>query len=143
MNREELRTQKIGQGWKVPPVSDWQLVSAEGLEPKKYDINNVFNPSTERYGTATVVVYNEGTAEESAVGQDEWKSRFVDDARTWLRAREGATVGSATVFAIAIERVYEDDEVIEVNAYLKDNTTTKATFVVKRRDGTFSFEKLS
>lgn len=136
MTREQLRQQKISEGWSVPPVSEWQLVSAQGLEPRKYDVNNVFDPNRESYGTATVVVYGEGTAEERAVGQNEWKTGFREDLRTWLDTREGGAV-----FAISTEQVYENDEVAIVTAYIEDQNgnVTANRYVVRFRSGSFSF----
>lgn len=135
MTREQLRQQKITEGWKVPAIDEWQLVSAVGLEPKKYDVNNVFNPNRESYGTATVVVYDEGTPSESAVGQDEWKVYFRDELNTFVRSME-----KNTVWAVTVIRVHEQDLVAEVEAIIEaNNTGTRKTYFIRKRSGNFEF----
>lgn len=135
MNKAELRQQKIDEGWKIPPVEDWQLVSAAGLEPKKYDVNNVFNPNTESYTTATVVVYDEGTAQEKAVGQNQWKSNFNDELTTFVRSME-----KNAVWGITVIRVHEQDQMAEVEAIIETNGKgSRKTYFIRKRNETFEF----
>jgi len=141
MTKEELRTQKINEGWSVPQVSQWQLVSADGLEPKVYDVNNVWNPEQERYVTATVYVKNEGAAQEEATGMNQFRVEFDEEVRTWLFQKEQ---NIASVFAIVTTQIYREDEVAIAIAYMEDgngNVTTNR-YVVKKRAGTFSFMPL-
>lgn len=135
MTKEQLRTQKINEGWQVPEVSEWQLVSAQGLEPKKYDVNNVFNPERESYGTATVVVYNEGTENEKAVGQNEWKTDFRDELNTFVRGME-----TGAVWGITVLRVHEQDLMAEVEAIIESaGKGSRKTYFVRKRNGNFEF----
>ena len=127
MTKEELRTHYVDLGWEVQPVANWTLVSkVEGKE--KFDVNCV-SPAN-AFGTAQVVVDANG-----AVAEGFWKEAtesFTEALRTHARSFEAG----ATIFATSLSNVVEADEVGEVTVYKEDGS--KETYVVKRREGTFS-----
>lgn len=133
MNKEQLRTQYIGEGWGVVPVNQWVLVeNREGVV--LYDVDVVTPTGT--FTTAQVIVTDDGGANEDAKpkGRLEVIKTFRQAAREFLDSREGGQI-----FAIAIVATYEQDEIVEAKAYRTDNTTR--LYVVKRRNDTFSFQQ--
>ena len=131
MTKEELRTHYTGLGWEVQPVQNWLLVSSvEGKH--KYDVN-VASPDN-KFGTAQVVVTDDGGANEEAVAEGFWKeaaTSFTEALRTHARSFEDA----AAVFAVKLGDVSEADEVGDVTVYKTDGSIEK--YVVKRRNDTF------
>ena len=136
MNKETLRTHYVELGWEVQPVANWRLVSqVEGKS--KYDVNAVSPANV--FGTAQVVVTDDNGANEEAVAEGFWKDKtesFTEALRTQALTYEAA----ASIFAVKLGEVSEADEVGEVVVYNEDGS--KATYVVKRRDGTFSHKAL-
>ena len=131
--KSELRQSFVDQGWVVQPVADWLLVSTvDGIV--KYDVN-VVSPSPEyRFGTAQVVVTDNGGAAEEATPFGAFspsEPSFDQAVREYAAGLEGATI-----FAVAITDVFPSDEVALATAYLA--TGAQAHYVVKRRNGTFT-----
>lgn len=120
----------------MQPVKAWRKVSdVDGVV--KYDVN-VVTPD-DNFHTAQVKVTGDDTGSETAKPLGVMKdtpSTFDEDARDWLRDKEQNTNG---VFAISVDEVFEQDEVVEATAYMTDNTETK--YVVKRRNGSFEFQE--
>ena len=136
MTKSELRQSYVNEGWEVQPVAQWAKVSeVEGKA--KYDVNAV-SPDN-RFGTAQVVVTDDGGASETAVAEGFWKeasSTFDAEVRGYVSSLEGGPV-----FAVAVTEVYSGDEIAEAKAYMDDGTVNN--YVVKRRSGTFSFKQLA
>lgn len=133
MTKEQLRTSYVDKGWEVQPVSDWTLVSSiEGKE--KYDVNAV-SPEN-KFGTAQVVVKD---GEATALGF--WvdaPTTFAVDLRAFIDTME-----AGTIFAISVTEIKEADEIAEVKAYKESGSdVTVDSYVVKRRNDTFSFKKI-
>lgn len=150
MTKEELRTQYIGQGWQVDPITVtendadgnpvtrpvWRKVSeVDGLV--KYDVN-VVSPK-KVFGTAQVVVANDGEAGEDAEPLGFWKQEEVDFVGA-LRAHLATLEANAQVFSIAVKEVYNPDEVAVCTAYMENGSTKN--YVLKRRNNTFSHKEL-
>jgi len=131
MTKNELRQSYVDAGWTVQAVAQWLLVS-EVDGKRKYDVNAV-SPEN-RFGTAQVVVDDDGGAGESAVAQGFW----VDQGETFSQAvRDYArTLEQGGIFAITVEDISEQDEVAEALVYNADGST--ARYAVKRRADTFS-----
>lgn len=135
MNKSDLRQSYIGAGWEVQPVAQWVKVSEVGGKTK-YDVNAVSPDNV--FGTAQVVVTDDGGASESAVAEGFWKevsATFDAEVRGYVSSLEGGTV-----FAVAVTEVYSGDEIAEAKAYMDDGMVNN--YVVKRRSGAFSFTQL-
>lgn len=136
MNKAELRTQYITEGWEVQDVVDWRKVS-EVKGKVKYDVNAV-SPDN-KFGTAQVIVTDDGGASEEAIADGFWKTSttsFSEALRTFARGLEGGVL-----FAVKLGEVSEQDEVGLVTAYFTDKSTK--TFAVKRRNSAFSHQELA
>lgn len=135
MTKSELRQSYVNEGWEVQPVAQWVKVSeVEGKA--KYDVNAV-SPDN-KFGTAQVVVTDDGGAGETAVAEGFWKEaspNFDAEVRSYVSGLEGNGV-----FAVAVAQVYAGDEIAEAKAYMDDGTVGE--YVVKRRQGAFSFAQL-
>lgn len=133
MNKEQLRDSYVAQGWEVEPVANWTLVS--NIEGKhKYDVN-VVSPDN-KFFTAQVVVINDGIAGEEATPLGALEPQietFGEGLRAFLDTKEGGQV-----FAIGVTKVYDEDAVAEVKAFMVDNTTQN--YVVKKRNDVFTFQ---
>jgi len=139
--KSELRGTYVAAGWEVQQVQNWLLVSE--VEGKRlYDVN-VVSPE-DKWGTAQVVVVDDGGAGETATAAGFWAdqpSTFDADIRSYARGLEGNAVGATTIFAITVTQVFAADEVALATAYMADGT--HSSYVVKRRADTFTPQLLS
>ena len=136
MNKSELRQSYVDAGWEVQPVANWILVSQVGSKVK-YDVNAASPDNS--FGTAQVVVIDDGGAGETAVAAGFWADSpvgFGAAVRDYARGLEGGTV-----FAVEVTNVNEADEVATAKAYSDIGAVSE--YVVKRRAGTFSFKLLA
>lgn len=139
MNKSELRQSYVDLGYEVEPVATWDKVSEVG-STSKYDVN-VVSPNGEFY-TAQVIVTDDGQAGEAAEASGRWKStpaRFSEELAAYLRSIE-----NDTVLAIAVTQEYSLDSVALVEAFIKATPTTvsKKTYVVYKRNNTFSYSEV-
>jgi hypothetical protein len=141
MNKSELRQSFVDDGWTVQAVANWQLVSnVEGVV--KYDANYV-SPDN-RFGTAQVIVTNDGVAGETAVASGAFVTpevTFDAAVRDYVTSLEGVTVANVVIFAVAVTKTFPQDEIALATAYKADGS--QANYVVKRRNGTFTPQALS
>lgn len=146
MTKQELRDYYAGLGWEVPEPtiidsegtrSNWQKVS--NVEGKvKYDVP-VVSPDN-KFGTAQVVVTDDGGAGETAVAEGFWKDQpatFNDELRTFLDSKEGGQV-----YAIVTNEIFVADEAAEVTAYQGASTVSPKRYIVKKRNDTFDFKEV-
>ena len=140
--KQELIDSYVALGWDIQPLP-WRQVSADHLNRVKYDLD-VVDPDGEFF-TAQVVVTDDGGLNESAVAKGLLAAEvetFEAAARTWLLAEE---VRLSDVFAIRIDALYADDELLEAVVYQQlppDNFLTSQRYLLKRRSGTFSYERM-
>jgi len=135
MNKAELRQSFVELGWEVEPVASWIKVSkVQGKA--KYDVN-VASPDNV-FATAQVIVAADGSAAEIAMPSGSWEAAattFDEAVRAYASGLEGGAV-----FAVAVTDINEADEVGLATAYM--NTGSVENYVIKRRAGAFSFNRL-